>query len=84
MEANDSQVTLTVTESEKDLGVKVERNLQFSNYTEIASNKANLLRGMIRHSFSYMDADMVRPHPEYGNTVWSPWYAKDMQLEENV
>ena len=41
MEQNDSQVILTVTECEKDLGVNVDRNLKFSNHAEIVSNKAN-------------------------------------------
>ena len=74
--------------------VNVDRDLKFRNHAEIVSNKANRLCGMIRRSFSYMNGDMfnslfkslVRLHLEYGkkNTVWSPWYAKDVQYIENV
>ena len=72
--------------------VNVDRDLKFRNHAEIVSNKANRLCGMIRRSFSYMNGDMfkslfkslVRLHLEYGNTVWSPWYAKDVQNIENV
>ena len=75
MEANDLQVKLAITECEKDL-----------------ANTTNRLCGMIRRSFSFMDGEMfktlfkslVRPLLEYGNTVWSPWYVKDVQLIENV
>ena len=79
MEQNDSQVILTVTEWEKDLGVNVDRDLKFTNHAEIVSIKANRLCGMIRRFFSYMNGDMlnslfkslVRPDLEYGNTVRS-------------
>ena len=93
METKDSQVKLSVTECEKDLGVNVNRYLKFSNHAEIVPNKENWLCGMIRCSFSYRDGEdmfnslfkgLVRPHLEYGNTVWSLWYVKDVQLVENV
>lgn len=77
MVQNDSQVTLSVTECEEDLGVNVDKYLKFSKHVEIVSDKANRLCGMIRRSFSYMNGDMfnslfrslIRPHLEYGNTV---------------
>ena len=78
MEHHDSQEKLSVTECEKDLGVNVDRGLKFSNHAMIVSNKAKRVCGMIRRSFSYKVRDMfnslfkilVRPHLEYGNTVW--------------
>ena len=47
--------------------------------------------GLIR-SFTYLDAEtmkslfiaLVRPHLEYGNTVWYPHLEKDKKLIENV
>ena len=83
---------LKVTKYEKDLGVNVHKDLKFRNHAEIVSNKANRLCGVIRRSFSYTDGDMfntlfrslVKPHLEYGNTVWSPWYVKGVQLVDNV
>ena len=92
MEANDLQVKLAITKWEKDLGVNVDKDLKFSNHAEVVANMANRLCGMIRRSFSFMDGEMfnnifrslVRPLLEYGNTVWSPCYVKDVQLIENV
>ena len=34
--------------------------------------------------FNTLFKSLVRPLLEYGNTVWSPWYVKDVQLIENV
>ena len=58
----------------------------------MASNKANRIMGMIKRSFTCIDKEMficlfkslVRPHLEYINAVWSPWYKKDVQIIENV
>ena len=76
----------------KDFGVNVDKGLKFRNHTEIVFNKANRLCGTIRSSFYFMDGKMfntlfkslVRPLLEYGNTIWSPWYVKDVQLIKNV
>ena len=67
-------------------------SLHFSTHCEKAASKANRLVGLIRRSFSYLDGKMltqlfkaiVRPHIEYANVVWSPQYAKDATLIENV
>ena len=47
---------------------------------------------MIRRSFTYLDAEvvrtlytsLVRPSLEYANAVWSPMYKKDAVAIENV
>ena len=59
IEANDVQVTLTVTEFQTDLGVNFDKDLKFINHTEIVSTKVNRLFGMIRRSFSFMDGEML-------------------------
>ena len=51
-------------------------------------SKANSLVGMIRRTFVYLDKDMfkklftaiVRPHLEYGATVWNP--SKKTQIDK--
>jgi hypothetical protein len=40
---------------EKDLGVLVDRNLNFSTHISSAVHNANRLLGLIKHCFRYMD-----------------------------
>ena len=55
-------------------------------------NKANQLIGLIKCTFSFIDKDLflrlyksiVRPHLDYGNSVWYPVKKKNMQAIENV
>ena len=84
--------TLEETICEKDLGVYIDNVLKFSTHAERAPNKGSQLVGMIRHSFDHLDGPLlaqlfkcfVRPHLEYGNTIWAPFYEKDIILIENV
>jgi len=65
---------------EKDLGVHVDNKLNFEEHMQSKISKARQMWGLIRRSFSYIDCEMfahlfkslVRPHLEYGNTIWSP------------
>ena len=92
MKENGTLVKLETSDCEKDLGVYVDKELKFSKHAEMASNKANRIMGMIKCSFTCIDKEMficlfkslVRPHLEYSNAVWSPWYKKDVQIIENV
>ena len=87
-----AEVVLEKTVCERDLGVHVDPSLKFTQHCEKIVSKANRLVGLIRRSFDYIDCQMfsslfkglVRPHLEYGNTVWSPLYKKDAILIENV
>ena len=84
--------TLEETTCEKDLGVYIDNVLKFSTHAERAANKGSQLVGMIRRSFDHLDGPLlaqlfkcfVRPHLEYGNTIWAPFYEKDTTLIENV
>ena len=57
-----------------------------------AANKANLLLGLIRRAFTYLDGALmkqlytaiVRPHLEYANVVWHPYLKWDIELLEMV
>ena len=70
----------------------MDNDLMFRSHAKVVVNKANRIVGMIRHAFTFMDCDMfrtlfsslVRPHLEYGNVIWAPWYKKDIILIENV
>ena len=76
------------TMEEKDLGIIIDNKLNFQNHI----NKANQKLGLINRSFKYMDKDMflqlfkslVRPHLEYGSTVWSVANQKEAIIIKNV
>ena len=60
---------------ERDLGVYIDKELKFTQHTITQVNKANRLLGIIRRSYTYLDASsfknlfvtLVRPHLEYCN-----------------
>ena len=77
---------------EKDLGVIVDPQLKFQHHISSSVKKANRKLGLIRRSFTHMDKEMflalyksiVRPHLEYGSSIWSTIYKKDKIAIENV
>ena len=89
---DDHLVTLESSECEKDLGVYIDNELKFRSHIDRMSKKANGVLGLIRRSFEYINTDMfktlftslVRPHLEYGNIIWAPYYKKDIKVIENV
>jgi hypothetical protein len=64
----------------------------YSLFINQQTKKENQRLGMIKRSFDYMDKDMfltvfksiVRPHLEYGSSVWSVIYKKEAIQLENV
>ena len=85
-------VALRQSEVEKDLGVHMDSLLKFRKQAAGATSKGNRILGLIRHSFSHIDAKtlpllyktLVRPHLEYGNQVWGPFNMADKRLVERV
>lgn len=83
---------ITKTTEEKDLGITIDDKLKFQQHIHIQTKKANQRLGMINRTFTYMDKDMfltlykslVRPHLEYGSTVWAVIYKKEGIQIENV
>ncbi len=90
--ANGYSVPLEYTDEEKDLGVIVDNSLCFEQHCEAAINKANRILSVIRRSFKYIDREvlltlyksLVRPHLEYGNTIWNPTLKKVIRSDEAV
>ena len=37
-----------------------------------------------KHNFNLLYRSLVRPHIQYGNIVWSPFWKADINLIENV
>ena len=72
----------------EDLGITFDNKLSFDDHICKKVSKANSLVGMIRRTFVYLDKDMfkklftaiVRPHLEYGATVWNP--SKKTQIDK--
>lgn len=79
-------------DEEKDLGVLFQQDLKFSNHISSKVNKANSVLSLILRSFDYIERDsfvllykaLVRPHVEYGNTIWYPFLRKDIECVEKV
>ena len=79
-------------EEEKDLGVIVDSELDFSSHINKKIGIANSIVGLIRRSFTFLDGNsfrklfcaFVRPHLEYGQAVWSPHLQKQIDALEMV
>ena len=87
-----NDVCLQTVRSEKDLGVIVDSDLKFHEHTAAASKKANQVLGIIKKSYVTRDARtmstlykaLVRPHLEYANVIWGPFFKADMEMVEAV
>ncbi len=87
-----TQHDLEMVSEEKDLGIKIDRNLTFDKHIGEKVTKANQVMGMIRRCFVHIDEEnfkwlfksIVRPHLEYANAIWNPIRMKDITLIENV
>jgi hypothetical protein len=74
------QTELEEINEEKDLGVYIDKNLDFKFHIYEKTKKANKIMGIIRRSFKHLNGatftklfkGIVRPHVEYGNSIWSP------------
>ena len=84
--------TLDSTKNEKDLGVIIDNELKYHVHAASATKKANQVLGIIKKSYYTRDAktmptlykSMARPHLEYGNAIWEPFYKKDIDMVESV
>ena len=85
--------TLDSTKNEKDLGVIIDNELKYHVHAAAsATKKANQVLGIIKKSYYTRDAktmstlykSMVRPHLEYGNAIWGPFYKKDIDMFKSV
>ena len=92
MNSGQDQYEIEKVSSEKDLGVIMDKALNFSEHISSKINKANRNLGLIFRTFTYMDKEMflnlyksiIRPHVEYAVTVCTPLYKKEMVAIENV
>ena len=77
---------------EKDLGIIIDSQLKFAEHISTKVKKAYVKAGLIRRSFSYVEpmsfkklyVALVRPHLEYGQSIWSPYLRKHINAIEKV
>lgn len=92
METGQESTTIKKVDSEKDLGVIMDKSLKFTEHIDNKVKLANRNLGLIFRTFTFLDKEiflnlyksLVRPHLEYAATVWSPIYKKDRIAVENV
>ena len=79
-------------DEEKDLGMLIDKDLKFHRQTASAVKKANSALGIVKKTFANLDdknfpllyKSLVRPHLEYGNVIWGPFYKGDEEQVERV
>jgi Reverse transcriptase (RNA-dependent DNA polymerase)/Endonuclease-reverse transcriptase len=83
---------LTITTSEKDVGVIISDTLKPSEQCRRAAQTANAVLGQILRSFHFRDRHVyvqlyvqyVRPHLEFATPAWAPWSMGDSDCLEKV
>ena len=86
------QHQLDKTLLEKDLGVYVDKDLEFTMHTIAKVNKAHQLLGYVRHTFRYLNKEslpllyksIIRPHLEFASCVWSPKHKINIHRIEGI
>ena len=92
MQTPKGTITIESVDSEKDLGVTIDKSLSFGEKISSKIFIANRNLGLIFRTFTITDKDMflnltkslVGPHLEYATSVWSPLYKKDTIAIENI
>ena len=85
-------IGLKPAEVEKYLGIMITSDVKCLQQCEYAYSKANKVMGMIKRTISFKEPKimlnlyktLVRPHVEYGSSVWNPYYKKDKELLERI
>ena len=76
---------------ERDLGIMIDSELNFSEHIHMVSKKANGIMAVIKRTFTCLDMcfnllykSLVRSHLEYGVTTWFPYKMKDIETIEKI
>ena len=83
---------LAKSEGEKDLGVLIDRDMNFNDHVTAITKKANKISGMITHNIINkhkcimipLFKALVRPILEYANVVWCPALKTNIDKIEGV
>ena len=87
-----SRIALSRVQDEKDVGVTFDEDMTFRKDISTRANKANAIMGIIRRTYTYLDPQsfkllfksLVRPHLEYGASIWNPRLKRDITELEKV
>ena len=88
----DQPKCLSTSECEKDLGVYVDSELNFSEHIKITIKKSRNMCYLIMRVINFKCVDimlplykaLIRPILEYGNVVWCPYKMKDIDDIEDI
>lgn len=76
---------------ERDLGIMIDSELNFSEHIHMVSKKANGIMAVIKRTFTCLDMcfnllykSLVRSHLEYGVTTWFPYKMKVLKDIETI
>ena len=86
------ETQLKSVESEKDLGIIIDKNFKFTEQCANVVRKASQMLGIIKYKIKYKSKDvivklyktLVRPHLEYCIQFWSPSLASEKKMIESV
>ena len=92
MKFGDSVASIVRVQAECDLGVTFASNLTFNKHISNIVRRANILIGIIKRTFSYLDQSMFRtlyttlihPHLDYASVVWNPYQLGHIRAIEKV
>ena len=82
MKEGQELIPVEKVDSEKDLGVIIDKDLKFTEHINSKIKIANTNVGLIFRTFTYLDKDMflnlykLLVRPQYASPVWSPVYKK--------
>ena len=85
-----NNATLKTVDVERDLGVIINKNGNYSEQCLIAEKRANCVLGMIKINIKYKNAaiimrlykSLVRPRLESCIQTWFPYHKKDIEVLE--
>ena len=85
-------VELSLVEEEKGLGIWITSNLKPSLHCFRTAARATQMLGQLKRSFKFLSKSsflmlyktFVRPTLEYCTPIWNPYFAKDIDILENV
>ena len=92
MKIGQEPTIIAKVDSEKDLGVTVDKSLKFTEHIDNKIKLANRNLGLIFRTFAFLATEiflnlyksLVRQQLEYAASVWSPVYKKDKITIENM